>query len=115
MKRGDLKNQQAMYRLLDKWESSGLNQKAFCKSEDVNYFTFKYWKSKRDSKSNLLTTHLKDTLPGFIPIQVSTPIPQKENPNLETSEIKINYPNGVQVNCPTTMGFDQIKMLIKIF
>ena len=71
MKRGDLKNQQAMYRLLDKWESSGQNQKAFCRSEGLNYFTFKYWKSKRASQVGNASNHLKDIKPGFIPIQVS--------------------------------------------
>jgi hypothetical protein len=115
MKRGDLKNQQAMYRLLDKWESSGLNQKAFCRSEGLNYFTFKYWKSKRDSKVVNSSNDSKDTEPSFIPVEVSKPMPQMADTNLGAAEIQINYPNGVQVNCPFGVGFDQIKMLIQIF
>ena len=115
MKRGDIKNQQAMYRLVDKWESSGLNQKLFCRTEGLNYYTFKYWKNKRDSKLVNLSTQPHDTTPGFIPVQVSKSQSQKENTNLGTVEIQINYPNWVKVTCPAGMDFDQIKMLIQIF
>jgi hypothetical protein len=115
MKRGDLKTQQAKYRLLDKWESSGLNQKAFCRTEGLNYYTFKYWKGKRDTKTANLSAHPKDTESGFIPIQVSKPVLQKGSANFGTAEIQISYPNGVKVNCPADMDFDQIKMLIQIF
>jgi hypothetical protein len=114
MKRGDLKNQETIYRLLDKWEASGLTQKAFCRTEGINYFTFKYWKSKRRFEAVNLSTHTKDTAPGFIPIEVAKPMLQ-ENTNLRTAEIQINYPNGVRLTCPFGVGFDQIKMLIQIF
>jgi len=104
-----------MFRMVEKWEASGLNQKAFCRTEGLNYFTFKYWKGKRDPKAVNLTTHPKGSRTGFIPIQVSNPIPQKENTHLGTFEIKINYPNGVQVTCPSGVGFDQVKTLIQIY
>jgi len=104
-----------MYRLVDKWESSGQNQKAFCRTEGLNYYTFKYWKSKRGFKAANCPGHSKDTAPGFKPIQVTNPLSQKGNTNFGTAEIQINYPNGVKVNCPAGMEFDQIKMLIQIF
>jgi hypothetical protein len=36
-----------MYGFIARWEHSGLSQKEFCKAEGINYYKFKYWKTRK--------------------------------------------------------------------
>lgn len=45
-----------MFPLVERYESSGQQQKEFCRSHDINIGTFQYWLSKyREQKSNQST------------------------------------------------------------
>jgi hypothetical protein len=52
-----------MYGFIARWEHSGLSQKEFCKAEGINYYKFKYWKTrkvkeKQPSPKNKLNSNL---------------------------------------------------------
>ena len=101
-----------MYSYLEKWRATGLDMKAFCKSQNISYYSFKYWKYRqRDEKSGLdkvFGLQKKTGGPGhFLPMRI--------NGQPATSGYIIQFPNGVQLNCPSTVGLDNLSTLIKSF
>jgi len=102
--------------MLAQWEKSGMNQKEFCKANDVGYSMLKYWNRKRkhelESKNLQKNKHGKQCpskrrRSGFIPITFT--------PGLKISGLHITYPNGVQVMCPAEMELDQFKLMVQIY
>lgn len=83
-----------MYRLIDRWQLSGLPQKNFCKAEGINYYKFKYWRTiqKKEVGNQAPQNNHKLKEQRFIPI---------EKPKEQTSfeGMQINYPNGVSIIC----------------
>ncbi len=111
MKQGDITRQKEMYHLVTKWEGSGQNQKTFCNSEGINYYKFKYWKTRRNKEFQSKTKTKPKPLVqsrGFVPIEIS------DTPS-DFSGFELQFPNGVTITCRPGMQFDQLKRLIKIF
>jgi hypothetical protein len=116
MKRTDHERKQEMYRILDQWDKSNLNQKDFCVRQGINYSVFKYWNKKRkseleisDNKTNnrQKESPVKKNTESFIPLTLK----QK----LKSQGLSITYPNGVEVVCPDEMDLDQFKLMVQIY
>jgi hypothetical protein len=97
-----------MYGLIARWEQSGLNQKAFCKSEGINYYKFKYWKTRQYQEQKYSHQEPLKLKPDFIPITV----PGFENilPGVE-----LTFPNGVKLSFKQGIEPSLIKELIKLY
>ncbi len=101
-----------MYSYIEKWRRTDLNMKTFCIEQNISYYSFKYWKYRqRDEKSSRTSEFLEDKnteeLGKFLPMQINThPI---------VSGYVVNFPNGVQLNCPSNVGLDSLSKLIKSF
>lgn len=59
-----------MYGFISRWESSGINQKQFCKAEGINYYKFKYWKTQYSKEQYFAQQKESELEPGFIPVAV---------------------------------------------
>lgn len=56
--------EQQMFSMIESWQQSSLNQKAWCEQHGIRYHVFHYWYKKyRD-------TQLSDKQRGFIPLQI---------------------------------------------
>lgn len=69
--------------MIDRWKASGKSIMAFCKEENISYFTFLYWRDKLNNKPRRS---------GFIKLKRSTPKPTKTNP------CDIIFANGNRIN-----------------
>lgn len=97
-----------MFSLIARWENSGLNQKAFCKSEGINYYKFKYWKTQHHNAQQLSGKNQLDSPCDFSPIQVSGYQPVIPG-------IELTFPNGVKLSFKQGIEPNQIKELIKLY
>lgn len=105
-------SKEKMYCYLEKWRATDLDMKTFCKNQNISYHSFKYWKYRqRDEKStnipHLPNFETNNNNEGFLPMQIET------EPLL--TGCVLNFPNGVQLNCPLSVGFDDLVTLIKAF
>jgi len=96
--------QMSMFEFIERWQESGLSQKAFCKAEGLNYNKFKYWYTRKKQLS-LKGQELK---PSFIPISV---------PSTATafSGIELSFPNGVHLTIQENLKLSEVKELINCF
>ena len=87
---------------LSKWQSSGLSASKFCAKMGLYPSTFEYWrgKYKLDKTSN-------NNVENFVPIKVLNA------PNT-LGEIKIFYPNGIQLICPLNIERSQLKNILNL-
>ena len=101
-----------MYALLDEWKSSGQTQRSFCKSNDLSYGVFKYWRKKKEGSTSDKKKDSSSKAPSFIPItipdssEITTTIPVT---------MSIVYPNGVKLECSSDISTDSLKKVITIF
>ena len=95
-----------MYGFIRRWEHSGLSQRAFCESEGINYYKFKYWKAQQNK--DFPQQKQSEPKQGFIPINA---------PGFESSfsKLEFSFPNGVKLSCGTGLQPSQIIELIKLF
>lgn len=84
---------------------SNLYIKAFSKQHNIPAGTIRGW-VRQDSRYSSHTPKQEDT---FVPIEV-TPPELKDTPN-----IKINYPNGVQIEIPTGTSIQMVSSLINAY
>lgn len=97
-----------MYGFIRRWESSGLNQKEFCTQEGINYYKFKYWKTRQNKEQEPAQKKQPTLQADFIPITVP-------DHNCTISGLEITFPNGVKLNCNQGLEASQVKELIKLF
>ena len=104
--------------VFDRYQSSGLRVKDFCRNECILESKFYYWQRKsreRDSR--------KEQSPGFVPIVFpgSNPLPPAKGlsrPALEhvapgnDNVLEIVYPNGVKVRVPAGIDLSRLRSLI---
>jgi hypothetical protein len=72
--------------LVRQHRESGLNKKAFCREQGINYHRFDYWYRKTKNSSNGGT-------PGFLKVDTRDAASGAAAPDLE-----IFFPNGVKVS-----------------
>lgn len=111
MKQKDKSHQQDMFHLVERWEQSGMSLRAFSKSEVISYEKLRYWKRKFNG-SNQNTRQKLSATPKDIPDFISVEVP---NNVADFSGLQLIYPNRVKVTCPSDIGLDTLKSLIKLF
>lgn len=80
-----------MFALIQKWETSGIQQEQFCKEHEVKMSTFGYWRTQ-------YLKHQKKSDPAFVPVEATG----------SAEDIEVVFPNGVTVRlkecCPKTLA-----------
>lgn len=89
--------------LIRQQKESGLNKKAFCRQQEINYYRFDYWYRK----SNKREAVKKEA--GFVKIDTARDRIPKTNPALE-----IVYPNGVKISTATG-ELELVAKLIRLY
>ena len=111
MNQKDKSHQIEMFHLVERWEQSGMSLRAFSKTVVIPYEKLRYWKKKFKGTNQNTRQELpaipKDT-PDFIPIEAP-------NKTVILSSLQISYPNRVKLSCPSDIGIDTLKSLIKLF
>jgi hypothetical protein len=69
--------------LIDRWKESGRSIMAFCKEENISYYTFLYWRDKLVKKTNRA---------GFLKIKSSV------SKKITDNTCEIIFSNGNRVN-----------------
>jgi hypothetical protein len=104
--------QEIMYSYLDKWRTTDLDMKSFCKKHNISYYSFKYWKYRQRDESSKNVVNSQGAWPSpedgkFLPMQI-----EKQQ---TVSGFVINFPNGVQLNCSSNVRLDELSELIKSY
>lgn len=93
------------------WESSGMNQKAYCQSKGLNYPRFV------TSRSRLLDMRdgARKAPPKFIPVRTAQPGASTDCAKLATepSAIILRLPQGSVVEIPSTLKPAQLSTLLR--
>lgn len=108
-----------MFRLVQKWEESGLPLKTFSNTVDVSYYKMKYWKYKFDKLKQENTVSNKTEIENevvvsnapdkqdFIPVEFPVPA--------NNSGFELSFPNGVKLTWKQGIDTEELKTLIKLF
>lgn len=102
--RKNIKDQ--MFKLIRKWESSGLKQEQFFKEHKLAKSTFGYWRNKY-LKEKTRPSHNN----GFIPVHVTPPA---DEVSTSSELMELIYPNGVRLVFTTNMDLSKLKPLIAL-
>ncbi len=97
--------------MITKWESSGIPLKTFSNSVDVSYYKLKYWKYKfnqvnQEATEKRITS--QQYKPDFIPVELPNAI-------IDFTGLELSFPNNVKLTCPSGIGLEELKTLIKLF
>jgi len=101
----------SMYRIIERWQSSGLSQSKFCREEKLPKSAFGYWLRKYKKEKGRPSILKDKTIDRFIPVEVRRSMPGNEN-DCDSSRVEVFFPNGVHVNCPSGIEMQQLKTLI---
>ena len=96
---------QRMYKLIRKYESSGISQAKFAEEHQISKSTLGYWRKKYLQENSMPEPSSKMIPVNILPPKNSEPVSQLQN-------IEIIYPNGIRVICPLQMEIPQVKELI---
>ena len=104
--------QEIMYSYLEKWRTTNLDMKRFCRNHNISYYSFKYWKYRQRDEISVDVAQLPSSLDNpkngkFLPMQIET--------ESLVSGFILNYPSGVRLSCPSNMSLDYLVTLIKAF
>ena|SRR5579863_7890167 len=88
---------QQMFERIDRWQQSGLSQKAYCREVNLAYHVFHYWYKRYRITENKPAS-------SFIKLRVSTPS--------VSSFIEIILPDGKRLLFHQPVGIDYLKALI---
>ena len=105
------------------WQQSGLSQEKYCKSVNLSYPAFVYWRIKflkQDKSSSTEKRHLKSKIvegknPVFTQIKIKEPVvPKREavRTGLSDSLILI-MPNGIEIVLPIAMDDQRLVSLTR--
>jgi len=98
-----------MYLSIEKWQGSGLSQKAFCSVEKLSLPAFGYWLRKYRNERQLLSQ--EKTSGTFIPVEVPE-VKKVEASFFVGAKMEVFFPNGVRLSCPAGVDISQLKTLI---
>lgn len=96
---------QEMFSLMKKYEESNLPAREFYQQHNLSDHKFYYW-LRRYNKVNSAPKQ------GFIPVEVNSSMPVASD---VSSDIQIQYPNGVVVTLDKTVSISRLRALIKTF
>ena len=74
------------------WHSSGQSQQAFCRSRELNYAQFVYWRRKLDGDALPIPAQSAKPSSGFV--SVMPPVASAVEP---ATELSLILPNGVEL------------------
>jgi hypothetical protein len=85
------RNRNKMFAHIERWQSSGLTQRAYCRKARINHNGFYYW-------LNRFNEHIgREAAPaGFIPVLVQVP------EEIVSDRILVTSPNGMEILFPCT-------------
>ena len=66
------------------WEASGQSQTAFCRTNDLNYHRFGYWRRKLSPTVEQQSSHRAS---NFVPVTVGS--------HSQTNDLSLTLPNGL--------------------
>lgn len=89
--------QQQMFGCIDRWQQSGLTQKAFCQQVNLAYHVFHYWYRRYRIAENKSAS-------SFIKLGISTPS--------VSSSIELVLPDGKRLLFHQPVSSDYLKALI---
>ena len=94
------------------WQQSGIRQKEYCKSANISYPAFVYWRIKFRSKNK---KSVSKEQPTFVPLtpQLSTARIKPTILSPEHQVIGIVLPNGMQLSFPLTISPTSIGDYVK--
>jgi hypothetical protein len=93
-----------MFQHVELWQQGQLTQQEYSKSVGIPCSKFKYWR-KKYLEQNIANTKGRKSTSIFLPLKTVT----KKLP-----ELTLQYPNGVQVQCPSDIDLQVLKQLIEI-
>ena len=94
------RNRNKMLAHIERWQSSGLTQRAYCRKARINHKGFYYWLKK-------FNQNILDEPAGFIPVSVHMP------EETVSDRIIVTGPNGMEIFFPCTQhSIDLIRQLL---
>ena len=96
--------------IFEKWEQSGLNQKAFCKLDGLKYSEFYGMRMELLSKGLIHSRQpvgLQGSLKSerFVPLSISKDSSASEPKGVaDSSMMEVRLPNGIVLRIPTHVG-----------
>ena len=96
----------SMYELVEQWRSSGQSQTCWCRSHGIARSTFGRWRQKYDQDHGQEVSSQEESFSsaGFVSIEVPGSAPC----------FQLTYPNGVQLQCPSSTSLAQLRALIDL-
>jgi len=83
-------NKENWLNIIKSWQNSGEKQTTWCKQNNVNIATFKYWKQKFKKANNPdVKFHELESK-----AQIKKTIPESKPITIEIANVKINVPDG---------------------
>jgi len=93
-----------MFRHVELWQAGKLTQQEYSKTAGISCSKFKYWyKKSKEQKVAKVKNQKGNSI--FAPLKTAP----KELP-----ELRLQYPNGVQIQCPADTDMQVLKQLIEI-
>jgi len=86
------------------WEQSDQSQAAYCRSQDLNYHRFTYWRRKCSTADAGPGTEQSIQRSGFVPVQSQS--------TALTQELTATLPNGVLLQGINTDNLAIVKQLL---
>lgn len=100
-----------MYSIVEQWKNSNKSQRAISEELGISFHVFRYWVKKQ--KAEQLQKNIKKTKLAKNKTRAFYPISLSQSSHFE--ELQIIYPNGVKINCPSSVTSNQLQELIKLF
>jgi hypothetical protein len=101
--------QEEMFLAIESWKESGLSQSKFCVEKKISLQTFGYWYRKYKQGKGFLPHSGLKKYETFIPVELPYTVPSAA---ATSGDIKVSFPNGVQISCPAGIDIQQLKTLI---
>ena len=85
---------------IDRWQSSGESQQAFCKANDLNYPRFGYW--LRKFRRQGLVAAAPRRASAFVPVV----------PGLAGGDLAVHLPNGIELRGVNEQNLHVVEQLL---
>ncbi len=91
---------QQMFEMIERWQTSGLSQKAFCEQQSIKFHTFYYWYKRY----RMQQATEQDTSGSFVKLHVAKPS--------SASSVEIHFPGGIRLIFHEPVSSSYVKSLI---
>ena len=107
MKKSRRHTAKEMFAHYEAWQRGDVPQKQYCKEHGLAYSTFQAWGKKLKETNTQVRSE-----PGFIPVNIkSFSEPEEKEP---AGQLRLIFPNGIQMLCPETVSPELLKNLINL-